>query len=125
MRGFSLYTQNHQNGMTLLEVMVGFVIFSASLVAILDYVSNQIYLNHLTEKNQHKVRLIYDYSLTQEMGVDAQQSFASTLTDFNLSFDSTVIDSFESRRGNMVLTKTIISVEDGGSSYDWSIYEIN
>jgi Tfp pilus assembly protein PilV len=118
-------TSNHQNGMTLLEVMVGFVIFSASLVAILDYVSNQIYLNHLTEKNQHKVRLIYDYSLTQEMGVDAQQSFASTLTDFNLSFDSTVIDSFESRRGNMVLTKTIISVEDGGSSYDWSIYEIN
>jgi Tfp pilus assembly protein PilV len=118
-------TSNHQNGMTLLEVMVGFVIFSASLVAILDYVSNQIYLNHLTEKNQHKVRLIYDYSLAQEMGVDAQQSFASTLTDFNLSFDSTVIDSLESRRGNMVLTKTRISVEDGAGSYDWSIYEVN
>jgi Tfp pilus assembly protein PilV len=117
-------TLNKQEGMTLLEVLVGFVIFTASLVAILNYVSNQVYLNHQTEKNLQKALLIYDYSLLSATDPEAGAIFAASQPDFNLKLDSTPVDSYKDKNSETVLVKTQVSVGDGAGNYDWSILEL-
>jgi type II secretory pathway pseudopilin PulG len=112
------------SGMTLLEVLVGFVIFTASLVAILDYVSNQVYLNHLTEKNQIKASVINDYAALALLGESAQIGFASSQEGMEVSLESTQIDSYKEGRTESVLVQTLISVTENGNSYEWSILEI-
>lgn len=111
-------------GMTLLEVLVGFVIFTSSLVAILNYVSNQIYLNHLTESNQIKAGLINDYAALSELGEDAQVGFASTLDGVGISMASSQIDNFKQGNKEMLLVQTLISVSDQTNTYEWSILEL-
>lgn len=110
--------------MTLLEVLVGFVIFTSSLVAILNYVSNQIYLNHLTESNQIKAGLINDYAALSELGEDAQVGFASTLDGVGISMASSQIDNFKQGNKEMLLVQTLISVSDQTNTYEWSILEL-
>lgn len=113
-----------QSGMTLLEVLVGFVIFSASLVAILNYVSNQIYLNHLTEKNQHKAGLIDEYSALAALGEQAQIAFISNQKVMGVSVNSTPIEEVKDRNNKMTLVETHIAITDQGNRYEWSILEI-
>ena len=121
--GRGLVSQS-ESGMTLLEVLVGFVIFSASLVAILDYVSNQIYLNHLTEKNQQKAGLIYEYAALSSLGEQAQLAFLGAQQALNVSVNSFPVDVIKERNKEITLLKTDISVMDQGNSYQWSILEI-
>ncbi len=116
--------KNLESGMTLLEVLVGFVIFSASLVAVLDYVSNQIYLSHLTEKNQHKASLIYEYAALSNLGEQAQLAFIGAQQEMNIMVNSVPLYEIKERNKEMALLKTDISVSDQGNSYQWSILEI-
>jgi type II secretory pathway pseudopilin PulG len=115
---------NKHSGMTLLEVLVGFVIFTSSLVAILNYVSNQVYLSHLTEKNQVKASLINDYAALAGLGEAAQLGFASSQEDLDVSLSSSQIDSYKEGSAQSVLVQTQISVTDRGNVYEWSILEI-
>jgi Tfp pilus assembly protein PilV len=117
-------TLNKQLGMTLLEVLVGFVIFTSSLVAILDYVSNQVYLNHQTEKNTRKALLIYDYSLISEFSAEAGAVFAASQSDMKLTSVSSPVNSFKDKKEDAVLMQTMVSIEDGSGTYDWSILEV-
>ena len=48
--------------MTLLEVLVGFVIFSASLVAVLEYVGWQVFHQHRSDIKLQKLELVYEAS---------------------------------------------------------------
>jgi type II secretory pathway pseudopilin PulG len=111
-------------GMTLLEVLVGFVIFTSSLVAILNYVSNQVYLNHLTERNQIKASLINDYATLAELGETSRLGVASSQDGMDVSLASTRIDSYKEGKAGAVLVQTQISVTDRNGSYEWSILEI-
>ncbi len=74
-----------QEGVTLLEVLVGFVIFTSSLVAILDYVSGQIYHSHLSLTNLQKVQMIYEFS--SAIGLNSEQLNTQTTKydNFNLT----------------------------------------
>ncbi len=111
-------------GMTLLEVLVGFVIFTSSLVAILNYVSNQVYLNHLTERNQIKASLINDYATLAELGETSRLGVVSSQDGMDVSLASTRIDSYKEGKAGAVLVQTQISVTDRNGSYEWSILEI-
>ena len=110
--------------MTLVEVMVGFVIFSASLVAILNYVSNQIYLNHITEKNQQKASLIGEYSSLSAIGEQAQAEFISAQETVDIDVSYGPLDSFKQRNQEIALVETLITVTEQGNSYQWTILEI-
>lgn len=110
--------------MTLLEVLVGFVIFTSSLVAILDYVSNQIYLNHLTEKNQIKAGLINDYAALAELSEAARTGFVSSQDEMVVSLASNQIDTYKRGNEKIMLVETLVSVSDQGNTYEWSILEI-
>ncbi len=50
---------DRQRGLTLLEVLVGFVIFTTSLVAVLDYVGGQIYHVHRSNANLERLEQLY------------------------------------------------------------------
>jgi hypothetical protein len=110
--------------MTLLEVMVGFVIFTSSLVGILEYVSNQVYLSHITEKNQLKADIVYDYSIISALGDEAVAAFVTSQQGFGVSVASTALESHKTRRRNDVLVQTQVSVTDLNNDYQWSIFEI-
>lgn len=110
--------------MTLLEVLVGFVIFTSSLVAILDYVSNQIYLNHLTEKNQIKASMIKDYAALTELGDEAQIGFASSQDAVTISLASSQVDEYKQGNDAMILVQTLVSVSDQSNTYEWTILEL-
>ena len=113
-----------QGGMTLLEVLVGFVIFSASLVAILDYVSNQIYLNHLTEKNEARVSLIDGYAALSSLGEEARIEYITAQDTMSMSVNSRAVDSIEKGRLKLSLMQSTIVVSDQNNSYEWSILEL-
>ena len=113
-----------QKGMTLLEVMVGFVIFTSSLVAILNFVSNQVFLNHISDKNQQKARLVYDYSSISELGAEEQAAMAASRKNLDLSTSSSSLDSYKNRSSESQLLHTQISVWDRGEAYVWSVFEV-
>lgn len=112
-----------QSGMTLLEVMVGFVIFSSSLIAILDYVSNQLYLYQLASKNKEEIELLYNYSLLSGLGVDARAKFLSTESAYDLTYTSLPVEVTEDSKVDQVLIKTTLKIENGENPFLWAVYE--
>ncbi len=114
-----------QSGMTLLEVLVGFVIFSASLVAILNYVSNQVYLNHLTESNQVKMNMIKDYADMASVSEEQRLEWLFSQNGLNLQVETEQVDSFKKGRDQLNLVQKLIQVEENGVLFKWAILELN
>ncbi len=112
----------NQYGVTLLEVLVGFVIFSASLVAILNFVSGQIYHAHISAENLQKVQLIYDYSNAFNGDVDFQSGSDSA---FDLSVSSSVIEESKQRQGEFALSQYEYSVSNTHNSLVWTSIKID
>ena len=51
-------SHRRQAGVTLIEVLVGFVIFMTSLVAVLDYVGNQVQLERISESRYRAMQIL-------------------------------------------------------------------
>ena len=114
-----------QKGVTLLEVLVGFVIFTSSLVAVLDYVSGQIYHNHLSSTNLQKVQMIYEFSTS--MGLDSEQlpAQASEYDNFDFTVSSSAMDSSSQRGGDLLLKRYDYLVSDSNNSLAWAVIKLN
>ena len=117
-----MYSQ--QKGISLLEVLVGFVIFTSSLIAVLDYVSGQVYHYHLSSVTQQKVQMIYDLSEISELGIEQQLRLAAEYTDFDWSISSSVMDSFTQRDQKKILQQTRHEVVNGANSFEWMVLNI-
>jgi Tfp pilus assembly protein PilV len=113
-----------QKGVTLLEVLIGFVIFTSSLVAILDYVGNQVYLNHLTDKNQRRTLLVYELDSVSGLENNEQASIITAYQDIDASAISEPLYEFKDGRKDMVLLQTLYSVGDVGNTFAWSVLEV-
>ena len=113
-----------QKGISLLEVLVGFVIFTSSLVAVLDYVSGQVYLFHLSSNNQQKVQMVYDLSIVADLGIEQQINIASEYDDFDWSVSSSLMDSLEQREGGSLLNRSTYSIVDSNGIYEWTVLNI-
>lgn len=116
--------RSNQEGVTLVEVLVGFVIFTSSLVAILNYVSGQVYHSHLSSENLQKVQLIYNLSSAVNPDPNQQLSQLSGDGSFNFSVSSSVMDSSPSQSAFM-LNRYEISVSDSDSPLTWILLNIN
>ena len=113
-----------QKGISLLEVLVGFVIFTSSLVAVLDFVSGQIYLYHLSSSSQQKVQMIYDLSVIADLGIEQQIGMAADYDDFDWSVTSSVMDSMQQRDDERLLNRSTYSVVDSNGVYEWTVLKI-
>ncbi len=110
-----------QTGVTLLEVLVGFVIFTSSLVAVLNYVSEQIYHNHLSSANLHKVQMVYDYSTAIEL--DPEQLKAQSVRDDSVNFTvlASTMESSSQKGRDFLLNRYEYSVSDSSNAFAWAV----
>ena len=111
--------------MTLLEVLVGFVIFISSLVAVLDYVSGQVYHYHLSTGNQQKVQMIYDLSVIADLGIEVQLNQTAEYVDFDWTVTSSTMDSVEQKDKQQLLKRSVYSVIDANNTFEWTVLKIN
>lgn len=113
-----------QAGVTLLEVLIGFVIFSASLVAVLDYVGNQVYLQHQAQKNQQKTLLLYELATQASLGQEHQGDLISNYPDLQVLLSGAMIDKSTSGKTESALFESKITLSDSDSSLEWTVIEL-
>ncbi len=110
-----------QEGVTLLEVLVGFVIFTSSLVAILDYVSGQIYHSQLSGSYLEKIQLIYERSSSWDIEMDPRLQQTRGGDEFGLTISGQVMESATVSGGELLLNRYRYSVTDNNNATVWTV----
>ncbi len=119
----SLHTK--QTGITLLEVLVGFVIFTTSLVAVLEYVSGQVYLYHLSSDNLQKTQLLYELSSTIGINQNKQITTGVEFNNLDWSVNSTELDVTSQRNEVVQLNSINFSIMKNNQVLQWTVLKIN
>ncbi len=109
----------------MLEVLVGFVIFTTSLVAVLDYVSGQIYHSHLSLTNLQKVQMIYDFSTVIELDPEQLGAQSTKYDNFNFTVLSSTMESSSQRSGELLLNRYDYSVSDSNNALAWAVIKVD
>ncbi len=112
-----------QAGVTLIEVLVGFVIFMTSLVAVLDYVGNQVQLERISESR---------YRAMQMLG-EQFRSLATDETRARVLLESGGIqvrpssiriqERFENRRSSRELRRIEFLIRDDRGERRWTVLD--
>ena len=116
---------DRQKGVTLLEVLVGFVIFTSSLVAVLDYVSGQIYHNHLSSTNLRKVQMVSDFSTLMQPGSEQLPIQSAGYDSFALTVSTSAMDSSSRGADDYLLNRYDYSVSDSDNSFTWTVIKFH
>ncbi len=114
-----------QRGVTLLEVLVGFVIFTSSIVAVMDYVTQQVYLLHRSNNNHEKAQFIYDLTDIYSMGSEQQVIESVDMSDLDWNAEAVVLESFTKKRSNRALVKSTYTISDPNSKLVWDVLAIS
>ncbi len=112
-------------GITLIEVLVGFVIFTASLVAILDFVANQVHLRRRSAEGMERVSAVYEQVLRSQYG-DGEIAAAGLQHGIiveRVSVQS--LDDFRSRGQEYHLQQVEYRARSADGSFRWSVVEIH
>jgi Tfp pilus assembly protein PilV len=123
-------TANSQYGVTLLEVLVGFVIFSASLVAVLDYVSGQVYNFHRSASNLQKVQLAYDWSTAHQALANTGLQRSNLRGDADITVSSSTMEVFTWKKREISLNRYSYRVADpkrsnSNNTLAWTVIRVN
>jgi len=107
---------SRQSGVTLLEVLVGFVIFISSLVAVLDHVANGIYLQKKAAQKAQRAALVRDRLALSSSLAQPVASEALVTTD------NEIMERVESSRQPLVLRRIEYRFrEHDGEVTKWSV----
>jgi Tfp pilus assembly protein PilV len=120
----SVHSSGRQKGVTLIEVLVGFVIFTTSLVAVLNYVSEQIYHNQRATMNLQKMQTIYEWSRIQPLGLDESRALSPRADDFSLMVAASTIDAFTQNETETLLNSYSYSVADQDNALTWDVLRV-
>jgi hypothetical protein len=113
-----------QQGVTLIEVLVGFVIFMSSLVVVLDYVSEQIFQVNRTSSNLEQLQLIYQLA-TLPPHIDDWVDFPEwNDSSMDWSASALVLENYKQRKKEVLLKKINYQVDDIGRKFSWDIIVI-
>ncbi len=123
LKGNHMYSR--QKGITLLEVLVGFVIFTSSLVAVLDYVSGQVYHYHLSYDAYQKVQMIYDLTEVSKIGIEQQLIQADHYYNYNWTVSTLIMDSFSQKDKEKILQQSTHSVSNESNTFVWDVLNIS
>ena len=110
-----------QQGVTLVEVLVGFVIFMSTLVVVLDYVSEQIFHTHRTKANLEQLQFIYQLSSVQPYLEELRSVPEWHTTEIEWNYSMASRDSFKQRNKELSLNKIEYWVEDNGQRFKWDV----
>ena len=114
-----------QKGVTLIEVLVGFVIFTASLVAVLDYVTEQVYLHRLSSSNFEKVKLIYDLSAVSNSLPGKLSPLELQHRNLDWDVSAVTMDSVSKRAEEVSLKRYDYRVSGANNVLEWSVYKMS
>jgi len=109
-----------QRGVTLVEILVGFVIFTTSLVAILDFVSEQNYHYHRSSTYLEKLQTVYDYSVL-DLDMSQHLSDSALSSDFNLSISALAMDAFGQGDSQRLLVRFEYRIPGPESDLTWAV----
>jgi Tfp pilus assembly protein PilV len=112
-----------QSGVTLLEVLVGFVIFTSSLVAVLNYIANQVYLGHRVDNTYQMVKLVHQLVIGRRIGDEEVSRLNDEYHALHIDLDSHLINE-ASRTHPTNLMHTQYTISDGGADFTWSVLEV-
>lgn len=110
-----------QAGVTLLEVMVGFVVFTSSLVVVLDYVSNHVYQGRLTDEGLHKTGQIYAQTVVMQGPAESRMGRALGKARYDVLISSSVMDAKEIRGQEITLLRDQYQINDRDGSFTWTV----
>lgn len=110
-----------QSGLTLIEVLVGFVIFTVSLVAILDYVGAQIFHVHRAKSGLQHLQQIYDRELGARTRLPNQSAAVDDDSRMDWTIDVTELSAVEQKTALHVLNRYRYrsSLDAGGQ--EWTV----
>jgi Tfp pilus assembly protein PilV len=114
-----------QAGVSLLEVLVGFVIFTSSLVGILNYVSGQIYHLHLSSDNLKKYQLIYEHANDLGPGQEMLLRGSNENSNLTLSLSMSTLAEANQRGKDLSLNQYDYSVTSATNSVPWSVIKLD
>lgn len=118
--------QTTQKGITLLEVLVGFVIFTTSLVAVLDYVSGQVFHYYRSASHLGQVQVIYDW-VALARADETQQVYLSSARDETeiITISASIMETVEVRGEEILLNRYSYQADGSDATSAWKIIRIN
>ena len=114
-----------QQGVTLIEVLVGFVIFMASLVVVLDYVSEQIFHSHRSADNLEQLQFIYQLESMRPYFSDRLDMPNFNQANMRWSMSESVLETFKQRKKDLALKKITYQLGDGEKNFQWEVLSID
>ena len=109
-----------QRGVTLVEILVGFVIFTTSLVAILDFVSEQNYHYHRSSTYLEKMQAVYDYSAL-DLKMSQHLSDSALSSDFDMAISASAMDAFGQGDSQRLLVRFEYRIPGPESDLTWAV----
>ncbi|MCP4333159.1 MAG: hypothetical protein GY785_10930 [Gammaproteobacteria bacterium] len=117
-------TKFTQKGITLLEVLVGFVIFTASLVAILDYVGSQIFHVHRSAEYLQRMQRVYQTSGYADPQAVTRTAATGHEGRFDWDINVSEMGSIEKRDTTLFLKRYDYSLTEAGNTLTWSVIRL-
>ena len=114
-----------QCGVTLIEVLVGFVIFTSSLVVVLDYVSEQVYHKHRVSAAVKKAELVYQLSTMAPYMNDFSAIAQDDYDGLSWNVASSVMDNHRERKNQIQLKRFDYKIDGEGQAFKWSVISLN
>ena len=113
------------SGITLIEVLVGFVIFMASLVAILDYVANQMHLRRTSAENLERASALYQQALRADYPEDIAAGMSALPRGVTVEKQTErLLDSYSYRREKIGLWQVDYRAQSASGVFQWSVIEV-
>jgi Tfp pilus assembly protein PilV len=113
-----------QRGVTLIEVLVGFVIFTSSLVAVLGYVGEQIFHTHRASANLQRIQRIYETSQSFDRDALREASASDAGAEYTWLVSATTMDQLENSTEPLSLVRYDYSVADRQNTMTWSVLHL-
>lgn len=113
-----------QQGVTMIEVLVGFVIFMSSLVAVLDYVGNQAYLERVSQQRYQAISTIQQQLMELATGDVDRQKLRVEDRSIEVRAASVINqESIELRRIEHRLQRIRFVIRDDRGERNWTVLD--
>ncbi len=115
--------RQRQAGVTLIEVLVGFVIFMGSMVALLDHVGNQVYLERQGREQYRSLQALQQWITRQRLSAGGSEVMDVVDDGRVMPETAEIMDVYERRRQRRILQRQQFRLPQSGNR-TWTVLEL-